>query len=32
MKRYQIWNGVDDIYTPGGPRFTAEEWRQRYAW
>lgn len=30
--RYQIWNGTDDIYTPSGAHFTAEEWRQRYAW
>lgn len=32
MARYQIWNGTDDIYTPGGQHFTAEEWRKRYAW
>ena len=32
MARYQIWNGADDIYTPSGAHFTADEWRRRYAW
>lgn len=30
--RYQIWNKTDDIYTPSGERFTAEEWAARYPW
>lgn len=30
--RYQIWNKTDDIYTPSGKRFTAEEWAARYPW
>jgi len=30
--RYQIWNGTDDIYTPSGDCFTAEEWAARYPW
>jgi len=28
--RYQIWNGTDDIYTPSGAKFTAEEWREKF--
>lgn len=32
MSRYQIWNGTDDIITPSGHKFTAEEWRDRYPW
>lgn len=31
-KRYQIWNKTDDIYTPSGAHFSAEEWADRYAW
>lgn len=30
--RYQIWNKTDDIFTPSGHRFTAEEWANRHAW
>lgn len=30
--RYQIWNKTEDIYTPSGERFTAEEWKGRYPW
>jgi len=30
--RYQIWNRTDDIYTPSGDHFTAQEWGQRYPW
>jgi len=30
--RYQIWNGTDDIYTPSGEHFTAEQWAARYPW
>lgn len=32
MARYQIWNGTDNIYTPSGAQFTAEEWAARYPW
>lgn len=32
MARYQIWDGVSDIYTPSGARFTAAEWAQKYPW
>ncbi len=30
--RYQIWNKIDDIYTPSGEHFTAEQWVNRYPW
>lgn len=30
--RYQIWNQSDDIYTPSGQRYTAEEWAAKYPW
>lgn len=30
--RYQIWNKTDDIYTPSGAHFTAEQWAERYPW
>ena len=30
--RYQIWNKTDEIYTPSGARFTAQEWADRYPW
>lgn len=37
MSRYQLWDKVSDIYTPGrGPdgksHFTAEEWKDMYPW
>lgn len=32
MVGYQIWNGTDDIYTPGGPVYTAEQWKEMYPW
>lgn len=32
MARYQIWNKTDDIITPSGHQFTAEEWADRYPW
>lgn len=32
MSKYQIWNGTDEIYTPSGAHFTAEEWAGRYPW
>ena len=31
-KRYAIWNKTDDVYTPSGAKFTAEEWISRYVW
>lgn len=31
-KKYQIWNGTDEIYTPTGAHFTAKEWADRYGW
>lgn len=30
MSRYAIWNKQDDILTPVGEIFTAEQWIQRY--
>lgn len=30
MSRYAIWNKKDNVYTPSGERFTAEEWIDRY--
>lgn len=32
MARYQIWNKIDKIYTPGGPVFTPEEWINQNKW
>lgn len=32
MSRYQIWDGVSDIYTPSGDKFTAVEWKERFPW
>ena len=31
-KRYQVWDGVEDIITPSGDSFTAEQWKNKYAW
>ena len=31
-KRYAIWNKTDDIYTPAGPKLTAEQWIAKYGW
>ena len=30
--RYAIWDKVSDIYTPAGPKLTAEEWIAQYGW
>ena len=30
MSRYVIWNKTDDVYTPSGEKFTAQEWFERY--
>ena len=30
--QYQIWNKLDDIITPSGAQFTAQEWADRYPW
>lgn len=32
MARYQIWNKTDNIITPSGAQFTAQEWADRYPW
>lgn len=32
MARYQIWNKADDIYTPSGDKFTAQQWQEKYPW
>ena len=32
MARYQIWNKTDNIITPSGHQFTAQEWADRYPW
>ena len=30
MSRYAIWNKKDNVYTPSGAKFTAEQWIERY--
>lgn len=30
LKRYAIWNKHDDIITPSGKIYTAEEWKKKY--
>ena len=30
MSRYAIWNKQDDVFTPSGEKFTAEQWIDRY--
>lgn len=30
--RYQVWNKTDEIYTPSGAHFTAQEWKDKYPW
>lgn len=30
MSRYAIWNKTDDIFTPSGEKFAAEQWINRY--
>lgn len=30
MSKYAIWNKEDDVYTPSGKKFTAEQWIERY--
>lgn len=30
--RYQIWNKTDDIYTPSGDFFSANDWANKYPW
>ena len=30
MRRYAIWNKTDDIITPSGAVFTAEQWKEKY--
>lgn len=30
MSRYQVWNKVDQVITPSGKVFTAEEWANKY--
>lgn len=30
MGRYAIWNKKDDVYTPVGEKFTAQQWLDRY--
>lgn len=30
MSRYAIWNKEDNVYTPSGEKFTAEQWINRY--
>lgn len=32
MARYQIWNKIDNIITPSGAEFTAEQWKNKYPW
>lgn len=31
-KRYALWDRTSDIYTPGGPKYTAQEWIEQYGW
>ena len=30
MSRYAIWNKQDDVYTPSGAKFNAEQWIEQY--
>lgn len=30
MARYKIWNKIDDVFTPSGEKFTAQQWIERY--
>lgn len=30
MSRYAIWNKQDDVFTPSGKAYTAEEWMTKY--
>lgn len=30
MSKYAIWNKKDDVYTPSGEKFTAQQWIARY--
>ena len=30
MSRYQVWNKMDQVITPSGKVFTAEEWANKY--
>ena len=30
MSKYAIWNKKDDVYTPSGEKFTADQWIARY--
>ena len=30
MNRYAIWNKKDNIYTPSGAKFTAQQWIEKY--
>lgn len=32
MKKYQLWNKTDQIYTPSGKEFTPEQWLDMYSW
>lgn len=30
--KYKIWDGVEDVYTPDGKKFSADEWREMFGW
>lgn len=30
LKKYEIWNKEDDILTPSGKVYTAEQWKEKY--
>lgn len=30
MSRYAIWNKTDNVFTPNGKKFTAEQWIEKY--
>lgn len=30
--KYIIWNKIDDVYTPSGNIYTADEWKDLYKW
>lgn len=32
MARYKFWDGKENIYTPSGAQFTADEWRNEWPW
>ena len=32
MAKYKIWDKQEDVYTPSGKVYTAQEWMEKYGW